>query len=463
MSKRVPGTAGLIPVKKQIKGKHPYLAIRYVSPGEAEQEVKEYLAGRKKESYRTRYLRKHPLDVNVITQQELKIAIPKKDTGEQYYAGANVKLIKRIIEFKKPHEVEGLERIVCLIDGEQLCKYDNAIKQKRRKKKFVRCKNIGKKIEDFRANYQLYLKSEGTELDRQLGAVLGLMDNHLIRVGSGKISGIQEGLIKVETLKRGMVISHPSWAVGTPPHIIVEEKTPEGIKKVFIRSLARGEEESKLRDYRKQIKVLTRKVQKDPSNKEQKFELQGLKIKEKELASEIHLPVPSNWTEVIRIGHYGATQLEARHVKYPAPGEVWLDFIGKSGVRWNFKINDTLIAKAVRDLQKGKADKELLFPDIERSDVARELKKYKMLPKDFRTFSATKAFVEATKDYPVPTTEKELKEIEKELFKTVSIKLWNTPGMAKKAYVDTTVYANWRSGLLNQIVTSVQKSYIILL
>ena len=460
---RVP-SAQLVPKKVVVHARHPYTAVRYVtvSPAVTKKRIEEYLAEREKESRLSRYLRRKPMEVDIYSPAELERMVEPTRTGERYFSGVNIKNIKRVISYRKPEELGGYKMTVCLKTGENVHRYEDKLTEKRQKKKFRRAKNVATAVKDLKDRYRILLRSSDRK-ERQLGAVLALMEQHDVRVGSG-MYGVEEAPIKVGDLKRGMVVIHSSWPPGSPPHVVVEEKTPEGIKKVFLRSIEKQEEAERLADLRRQVKVLSKRIEKEPTE-ELKLELGRLKVKADEIAERINKPIPPKWTDLVRLGHYGATQLEARHVKYPAPGEIWLDFIGKSAQRWKFRLKDTNLAEVIKELQRGKAGSDMLFPDVRRIDVAKILRRYHILPKDIRTYEGTSSFMEESKNHPVPTSKKELRRIRKEIFKAISKKLVNKPGVAKKAYVDPSVTASWETGLLKIIEKEkgIKKSLFVIL
>jgi hypothetical protein len=193
---------------------------------------------------------------------------------------------------------------------------------------------------------------------------------------------------------------------------------------------------------------------KDPKVKEQ---IKALRAEKKKFPGDLAIPMPGAWTEVTRLGHYGTTELQAKHVKYPGPNRVVLEFVGKSGVLWKLEITDPALKQALRNAQEGKADQEPLFT-VKRRHVDKQFKKYKALPKDLRTYAAGKKFVEESMKFPVPKTEAELNFIEKQIFEQVSQALHNTPGMAKNSYVPPSLYAAWRSGALKKIEKQLEKS-----
>jgi hypothetical protein len=474
--------AGLIPVKKQIKGggnKAPYLAIRWtapdvsVAPDVTKKRIKEFLQERKRKSYVTKYLKgqlKGSLNVDVYSASDLEsVATISKKTGEKRYLRWKLDEIKNLIVFKKPQEVDGLNRYVTLVDGRNVPMWEDETIAKRKAKKFKRVKNIkGEKLESFRAKIKDWMNEKTVSKKKQLGTVIDLMLTFDIRVGTGA-GGIEEGLIKTDDLKRGMVVAQKGAPEGTVPRLVVIREI-DGVQKIFFRKMDEEEKVKRLQEVTKQSNYLRRKIVKKPDDNELKTDLVKVDQEKKALESEVDLPFSSvpGLKEMIRVGHYGATQLEARHIKKTASGELWLDFIGKSGVRWNKKIEDTDQIASVTKLLEGKAGQDRLFPDIKRITVAKEMDKIGGLPKDIRTYEGTKAFVEEAgildkegnwvekpQNFPVPTTKKELKQIEKQIFVNVSNRLHNKPGMAKKAYVDPLVRIAWEAGVLKNIMSKV--------
>jgi DNA topoisomerase IB len=443
----------LVPRLRPIKGKDKqFMAIRYVSaisPVELKKRTKEFIAEREKKSKYTHYLERHnkPEDVDVFFPEDLKASIPihTTKTGEkvQYYSKFNVNLIKKAIEFKKPNEVFGAVRIVQLVSDISVVQYTDDTTQKRQVKKHKRSENTAEKIGPFLEKVNTWIKATGTGEKRQLTAVLMLMANYDVRVGSGV--SIKEGPIGVEKMKSGMVIAHPSWKAETPPHMVIIK---EG--KIYLRNV------DKAKENKEKIKEL-KEEENTPVNKEK---IKRLQEATKQFPGDLNTPMPGIWKEVTRLGHYGATELQARHVKYPGPDRVKLEFIGKSNVFWKLEIKEPELKQAFRDLQKGKADDDPLFVDVKRRHVAKQLRKYKVLPKDFRSYNATKKFIEETKNYPIPATKSELNRIEKKIFDKVSMELYNTPGMAKKSYVSTNIYVAWRAGQLKKVEKGISKSFI---
>jgi hypothetical protein len=430
-------------VKKTKKSKSkpkPFKMQLVIPHEETERRIHEHLQQAKRESSTTRYLEGRTHDVDIWTKEDLLAAVPKSPKGSQFYAKTNVQNIKRVLEFKKPNEVGGIHTIVVLENGKPVYQYIDTTTEKNSRKKFVRSKNVEKNIGEIRAFYKKGMGKTG--YDKQMGTILSLIDLYTIRVGSK--ADVDEGVRKVEDLKNRALIKAPKDIARVPYGLPYDRNT---VYYVFIKDGQRLIGPSERMDEISDEINEARKIK-------DKAKVETLKQEKKDLVK----PMPEDWKEVYKLGHFGATQLEARHVKiepeYKGVGTnfgsvVHLDFIGKSGVHWEFPVNDTGIAEALADLSKGKSGRDPIFPDVKYQKVTGLLKdNWKCLAKDFRTYHATKTFAEATKDFPVPKTEQELKSIEGQILERVSGLLWNTKGMAKKSYIDPAVYGAWRAGLL---------------
>lgn len=461
---KIKGKPGLVAEKRIIRGKKSaYQAIRYISTDDLKKRAKEFLKERKKVTDTTKYILKHTSDIDILYPNELESIAKTSKAGEKYVYGRKLDTIKRIIEFKYPENVGGLVRIFDMLDGNSWRKYTDERISANSKIKFKRVGKAGPRIQNWKEDYEKKLDKKGIGFDKQLGTIMALMHKHDIRVGSGS-GGIKEGIVKTENLKPRMVVRHPRWKLDTYPHVIVEKKMDDGSKELFLRSVEHQDKAERLTWVTSRVKSLVKRVIKKPDSELQK-ELNVLTDEKLLLETEILKPYPKTYTEMLRLGHYGTTQLEARHVKYPAPDEVWVDFIGKSGVRWKRQITDPKLKDAIRELQKGKSDNEKLFPEVEYRNVRKMTNKYKVLPKDFRTFDGTKSFTETIQKFSSenPGNTKELKLLKKKIFKEISQKLGNQPGMAEKAYVDPVVKSVWYEGRLEKIVRVAKKSYVILL
>jgi len=467
---KIKGKPGLVATKRTIRGKHaPYQAIRYISTGDLKKRVKDFLGERKSRTKVTKYLSTYTNNIDILYPEELEQIAKVDKNGEKWFAGKKLSTLKRVTIIKYPEELGNIEMIFSIKPTEQHPKIGFLLKYtKERDKvssviKFKRVGKAGPRIQKWKEDYEKKLDKKGTNFDKQLGTIMALMHKHDIRVGSGS-GGIKEGIVKTEDLKPRMVVRHPKWKSSTYPHVVIEKKMADGSKELFLRSVEHQDKAERLTWVTSRVKSLAKRVVKKPDPELQK-ELNILTEEQLVLETEILKPYPKTYTEMTRLGHYGATQLEARHVKYPAPDEVWVDFIGKSAVRWKRQITDPKLKDAIRELQKGKSDNETLFPEVEYRNVRKMTNKYKILPKDFRTFDGTKSFTETIQKFSSenPENAKELKLLKKKIFKEISQKLGNQPGMAEKAYVDPVVKSIWYEGRLEKIVRVAKKSYVILL
>jgi len=417
---KVPNKSHLIPTKKIIHNpKGSYSAIRWINPEETKKRVKQYISEREKGSFITRYMKKHPTGVHAYTEKDLEQSIQPNKNGERYYTGQqvegsrkvsmNIKLIKWVFEFEEP--VKGVLSTIIKKDGESSRQYLTAKREKNTKEKFSRCKNIGKQLDNHRERYNKMMKAKSVE-KIELGAVLGLLDKYQMRIG-GSAGEIEEQKIKEIDLKPGMVITHGNWGPKSIPQQVVWN---DGKTKLMLRNMQ----------------------------------------------TKVDSAIPPKLTEFTRLGHYGASNLEVRHIKIDG-GKVFLDIIGKSGVWQQFEITDPQIASSLKELHKGKAPTDRMFPNVKRSKVVRILDKLKVRPHDFRSYHATKTFVEEQANFPTPTTKKELRQIEKSILEKCSMKLWNKPGTCKSAYVDPSVYVTWRTGLLKNITERKMKKALLVI
>lgn len=145
---------------------------------------------------------------------------------------------------------------------------------------------------------------------------------------------------------------------------------------------------------------------------------------------------------------YGATTLLGQHV-HEHQGMVWLDFVGKEGVRHVHKIRNPELAAMLLE-RKAKAGWDGKLFNTNYGKVARYSSKLnggKFTPKDFRTVKATTMAVKLVSRYDSPpATEKEYKARVKEVAEKVSGVLGNRPQQALESYIDPVVFSVWRKG-----------------
>ena len=148
---------------------------------------------------------------------------------------------------------------------------------------------------------------------------------------------------------------------------------------------------------------------------------------------------------------YGISSLRKKHVKF-GPGVVYLDFKGKSNQRLRFTIANDFYISSIKMLMKLEGDH--LFQYIstdedlnEKIMIVRErdLNKYvqefmgeEFTVKDFRTYGANKAFINALLNETKKRTPKNRKTIKKNIvnaIKSTARQLKHTGAVSKKSYV----------------------------
>lgn len=140
---------------------------------------------------------------------------------------------------------------------------------------------------------------------------------------------------------------------------------------------------------------------------------------------------------------YGATTLQARHIKRMSSGTIWLDFIGKKGVKIHLKVHDIRLGDLLF-LKKEAANGRRIVPIFNVSNSA--LNKYlktlhpKLNPKDFRTMKANVVAAEFLEGKRIPKQKTKAKKLLRNLFIAVSKVLGNTPAIVKRSYVSPDVY-----------------------
>lgn len=140
---------------------------------------------------------------------------------------------------------------------------------------------------------------------------------------------------------------------------------------------------------------------------------------------------------------YGATTLQARHVRRMASGAIWLDFVGKKGVKihlkvWDIRLSDILFWK------KEGCNGGRITPLFNTNNTA--LNKYlktldpTLNPKDLRTMRANMEAAGFLEKKRVPKQKTKAKKLLRSLFQHVAKVLGNTPAIVKKSYVNPEIY-----------------------
>jgi len=152
---------------------------------------------------------------------------------------------------------------------------------------------------------------------------------------------------------------------------------------------------------------------------------------------------------------YGATTLQARHVKFEGDSAVF-DFIGKNAHRNEFRTDDPAIVAALKARVAAAGGPDVpLWPLATRANVLAAVKSvsppgtsYKT--KDFRTAKGTitaTRMVETAPPPKPPTTEAELAKAKKYVAGRVATALSNTAAICLKAYIAPFAWGSWEKGV----------------
>ena len=140
---------------------------------------------------------------------------------------------------------------------------------------------------------------------------------------------------------------------------------------------------------------------------------------------------------------YGLTTLKSRHVKVEG-NKIIFDFTAKGGLPAYYEIEDSVLAKWLRERKTMVGVNENLFSDIPASKMNKYIqeisgKKYTL--KDYRTYHGTRIAREELEQYAGrELTKKEKKDIVKKVSTKVSEFLHNTSAMAKGSYINPMVW-----------------------
>lgn len=162
---------------------------------------------------------------------------------------------------------------------------------------------------------------------------------------------------------------------------------------------------------------------------------------------------------------FGLTTLRNRHVGFLRGGRAKFAFRGKSGLEHEVVLDDAELVKLVKRCQQLPGQSLFQYVDDEGAtqpvgsaqvnDYLREALGESFTAKDFRTWGGTLAAIVrfAGTSVPAEASERELLSIEKTVVSEVAGLLGNTPAICRKAYIDPSVFAGWRSGRLQEATT----------
>ena len=148
---------------------------------------------------------------------------------------------------------------------------------------------------------------------------------------------------------------------------------------------------------------------------------------------------------------YGATTLQARHVKqYPETGRTTLSFVGKKGVKITVSTTDKDIYDLMAFWTSGKSGTDFIF-DTNDSRVRAYMTAQigeGFHPKDLRTLLANVIALRMVSTMRRPTTEAKFKVARNKVADAVAKALGNTRAVTLSSYINPTVFAAWEGGLI---------------
>lgn len=183
---------------------------------------------------------------------------------------------------------------------------------------------------------------------------------------------------------------------------------------------------------------------------------------EKVLATIVHLLE----TTLIRVGNqeyarnnksFGLSTLQDKHVTFSG-SQVRFKFRGKTGKEWRLKVSDRRIARIVKSCQDLPGQHLFQYEDddgevrqISSADInayLREIAKYDVTAKDFRTWAGTVLAAMALSEFDKVDSEAAAKRNIKNAIVSVATRLGNTPTICRKCYVHPEVLESYLEGSL---------------
>jgi DNA topoisomerase I len=146
---------------------------------------------------------------------------------------------------------------------------------------------------------------------------------------------------------------------------------------------------------------------------------------------------------------FGATSLQAKHVKVTSTGYVTLNFTpGKKKEPVTIRVKDPVLAQMLRARLEYKKGNQPLF-DTSSGKIASYLKTITGLSdlkvKDLRTWKANALALQFIEEYDMPETKTEFKKFRNEIGDRVSEVLGNTRSMALGSYINPAAFNAWLS------------------
>jgi len=152
---------------------------------------------------------------------------------------------------------------------------------------------------------------------------------------------------------------------------------------------------------------------------------------------------------------YGASSLRKEHISVE-DGRVKVNFTGKHHKNWQREFHNPDLADAVEHLKELPGERVFQYHGPKGALIAMDetkirgyLKPFGVIPKQFRTYNATKMARELLKEAPTPKTQAQSRTIISNVVKKVSEYLGNTPEVCRGSYINPAVLSDFAGSVGN--------------
>jgi len=166
---------------------------------------------------------------------------------------------------------------------------------------------------------------------------------------------------------------------------------------------------------------------------------------------------------------YGITTIRKKH-SHVEGNEVYFDFEGKNHTEWHISIEDSQLAKIVKECEEipGYELFKYIDEDGKKCDVSsqhinsylKEITQQPFTAKNFRTWAACEKLFTALIDTPVPSSERQQQITYNKIVETIATELGHTVAVCKKSYLPAALHDAWIAKTLpNQLLSSSDKHF----
>lgn len=230
-----------------------------------------------------------------------------------------------------------------------------------------------------------------------------------------------------DLVTNNMLISKRAKVVSDKPSYLEKKKTDKGYVWVYgPKHIERRwkEKKEKLERLEKNIEDLRKQYEKDLSDEDLRIRAEATIVG---VLDDTAMRV-GNEESVKEHGTFGATTLQVRHLTFSG-NKTRFRFVGKDQVKQDVETNNPKITKVLKELVKGKKDKDFVFEidgvKIWDRAINRYLKQFDISAKDLRGFQANRIMKDVLKD-------KDWKDALEETAETVG----HEPATLKNQYLD---------------------------